>query len=71
MVKPDFDYGGHALAHEMRNRERLAEERAKDPAKNWLVSVSNFIVFAVFGLGILSLLYVAYGLLRGLLTSSQ
>lgn len=71
MVKPDFDSGGHALAHEMRNTERLEEECAKDPAKNWLVSISNFIVFAVFGLGVLSLLYVAYGLLRGLLASSQ
>lgn len=70
---PDFDCGGHALAREMRNAKRLEEERANDPAKNWLVSVSNFILYTVFGLAILSFVlsgaYVVYRFLRGLLTS--
>lgn len=56
------------LLSEMRAADKLADERAKNPAANWLASVSNFIVFTVFGLGILSALlacgYVALAVLR-------
>ena len=56
------------LLAEMHEADKLADERAKNPATDWLASVSTVIVFTVLGIGFISMLlvigYIAVTLLR-------
>lgn len=50
---PSVNCGNYGLWLEMRNADKLAEKRAKDPGFDWLVSVSDavFWLFVLLGAG--------------------